>query len=188
VRLVLSWGNHLQAIPYPVAERKSRIHSNNGPDPTGSNAAPGLTHSAAFTTGPALVVRMCGRLLLRLGRLILRRQLGSCCLCMAVLDLDVSGNMGLGETPRTFFGWWAALQAETSRRTSPLDLDVANALQRMWTVEEGGAPRTWQPGATNVIPGMDTMDSTLRELLIGVAQAGSWAVWMGVFTKGWNYL
>ena len=32
------------------------------------------------------------------------------------------------------------------------------------------------------------MDSTLRELLIGVAQAGSWAVWMGVFTKGWMEL
>ena len=29
------------------------------------------------------------------------------------------------------------------------------------------------------------MDSTLKELLEGVAQAGSWALWMGVFTRGW---
>jgi hypothetical protein len=28
---------------------------------------------------------------------------------------------------------------------SPLDLDVANALKRMWKVEEGGALKTWQP-------------------------------------------
>jgi hypothetical protein len=27
---------------------------------------------------------------------------------------------------------WELVQAETSRRTSPLDIDVANALQRMW--------------------------------------------------------
>jgi hypothetical protein len=55
----------------------------------------------------------------------------------------------------------------------------------MWKVEEGGALRTWQPGAKNTIPGIDNMDSTLKELLEGVAQAGSWALWMGVFTRGW---
>jgi hypothetical protein len=27
---------------------------------------------------------------------------------------------------------WELVQAETSRRTSPLDMDVASALQRMW--------------------------------------------------------
>jgi hypothetical protein len=37
---------------------------------------------------------------------------------------------------------WELVQAETSRRTSPLDMDVANALQRMWKVKEGGALRT----------------------------------------------
>jgi hypothetical protein len=63
---------------------------------------------------------------------------------------------------------WELVQVETSRRTSPLDLDVANALQRMWKVEEGGALRTWQPGAQNTIPGIDSMDSTLKELLEGV--------------------
>jgi hypothetical protein len=57
---------------------------------------------------------------------------------------------------------WGLVQAEIPRRTSPLDLDVANALQRMWKVEEGGALRTWQPGATNVIPGIDNMDSMIH--------------------------
>jgi hypothetical protein len=45
--------------------------------------------------------------------------------------------MLLGETGRRKYG--ELMQAEISRRTSPLDLDVANALQRMWKVEEGGA-------------------------------------------------
>jgi hypothetical protein len=35
---------------------------------------------------------------------------------------------------------WELVQAETSRRTSPLDMDVANALQQMWKVEEGEGP------------------------------------------------
>jgi hypothetical protein len=55
----------------------------------------------------------------------------------------------------------------------------------MWKVEQGGAPRTWQPGAKNTIPGIDNMDSTPKGLLDGVAQAGLWALWMGVFTRGW---
>jgi hypothetical protein len=42
----------------------------------------------------------------RLGRPRLRQQLGSC--CVAVLDLDVSGSMGLGH-PRSVSGWRAAL-------------------------------------------------------------------------------
>jgi hypothetical protein len=63
-------------------------------------------------------------------------------------------------------------------------MDMANALQRMWKVEEGGALRTWQLGAENTTAGIDSMDSTLKELLEGVAQAGPWALWMGVFTRG----
>jgi hypothetical protein len=65
---------------------------------------------------------------------------------------------------------WELVQAETSRRTNPLDMDgVSNALQRMWRVEEGGALRTWQPGAKNTIYDTrylymhtDNMDSTLK--------------------------
>jgi hypothetical protein len=49
-----------------------------------------------------------------------------------------------------------------------------------------GSLRTWQPGAKITKPGIDNMGSTLKELLEGVAQmAGSWALWMGVFTRGW---
>jgi hypothetical protein len=38
------------------------------------------------------------------------------------------------------------VQKETRNSKAPLDLDVANALKRMWKVEEGGALKTWQPG------------------------------------------
>jgi hypothetical protein len=41
---------------------------------------------------------------------------------------------------------WELVQAETSRRTSPLDMDVANALQRMWKVEDGGRRRPFERG------------------------------------------
>jgi hypothetical protein len=41
---------------------------------------------------------------------------------------------------------WALVQNETVDSKAPLDLDVANALKRMWKVEEGGALKTWQPG------------------------------------------
>jgi hypothetical protein len=40
---------------------------------------------------------------------------------------------------------WALVQKETRNSKAPLDLDVANALKRMWKVEEGGALKTWQP-------------------------------------------
>jgi hypothetical protein len=59
---------------------------------------------------------------------------------------------------------------------------------------EGGARRRPSNvatcGAENTIPGIDNLDdrstsSTLKELLEGVAQAGSWALWMGVFMRGW---
>jgi hypothetical protein len=55
----------------------------------------------------------------------------------------------------------ACTGGDLSRRTSPLDMDVANALQRMWKVEQGGTLRTWQPGAEKTIPGVsiDNMDS-----------------------------
>jgi hypothetical protein len=38
-----------------------------------------------------------------------------------------------------------------------LDMDVLNSLQRMWKEEEGGALRTWQPGAKITIPGIDNI-------------------------------
>jgi hypothetical protein len=31
-------------------------------------------------------------------------------------------------------------------------------------------------------------DDELRQLMEGVAEAGSWAVWMGVFSKSWMKL
>jgi hypothetical protein len=44
---------------------------------------------------------------------------------------------------------WTLVQKETMNSKRSLDLqvvDVANALKRMWKVEEGGALKTWQPG------------------------------------------
>jgi hypothetical protein len=41
---------------------------------------------------------------------------------------------------------WALVQKETMNSKAPQDLDVANALKRMWKVEEGGTLKTWQPG------------------------------------------
>jgi hypothetical protein len=90
------------------------------------------------------------------------------CACCGVVETPwhVVGECGYDKAVEIRVDWakrmWELVQAETSRRTSPLDMDVANALQRMWKVEEGGALRTWQPGAKNAIPGIDSMDSTLK--------------------------
>ena len=46
--------------------------------------------------------------------------------------------------------------------------------------------RRWDPGtlgpASEVVDGMDP---ELRRLYEGVATAGSWATWMGVFSRSW---
>jgi hypothetical protein len=80
---------------------------------------------------------------------------------------------------------WALVQKETVNSKAPLDLDVANALKRMWKVEEGGAPKMWQPGIDGHICVGNSVDSHLKGLIEKVAQAGSWAVWMGVYSRGW---
>jgi hypothetical protein len=41
---------------------------------------------------------------------------------------------------------WALVQEEIMASLAPLSLDVANALKRMWKVDDCGALRTWQPG------------------------------------------
>jgi hypothetical protein len=99
----------------------------------------------------------------------------NCAFCGVVeTPWHVVGECGQAKAVEIRVAWAKQMrQAETSRRISPLDMDVANALQRMWKVEEGGALRTWQPGAKNTTTGIDNMDSTLRELVEGVAQAGS---------------
>jgi hypothetical protein len=80
---------------------------------------------------------------------------------------------------------WALVQKETMNSKALLDLDVANALKRMWKVKEGGALKTWQPGTDGNIHGDNSVDSHLKGLIEKVAQPGSWAVWMGVYSRGW---
>ena len=80
---------------------------------------------------------------------------------------------------------WTLVQKETKNSKAPLDLGVANALKRMWKVEEGGALKTWQPGIDGNICVDNSVDSHLKGLIEKVAQAGSWAVWMGVYSRGW---
>ena len=80
---------------------------------------------------------------------------------------------------------WRLVQEETMDSKAPLALDVANALRRMWKVEDGGALQTWQPDTDGNIHGCSNIDNRLKGLIENVTQAGSWAVWMGVFSRGW---
>ena len=81
---------------------------------------------------------------------------------------------------------WKLVQKETTDSKAPLPLDVANAPKRMWKVEEGGTLRTWQPGTTGNMHDNSSINSHLKGLIDKVTQAGSWAVWMGVFSRGWR--
>jgi hypothetical protein len=44
------------------------------------------------------------------------------------------------------------------------------------------------PGSIGPVGGCLNEDAEMRELLEGVAAAGSWAVWMGVFSRSWMQL
>jgi hypothetical protein len=46
----------------------------------------------------------------------------------------------------------------------------------------------WAPGTTGPLGTCLSEDVELRQLMEGVAGAGSWAVWMGVFSKSWMKL
>jgi hypothetical protein len=60
---------------------------------------------------------------------------------------------------------WALVQKETTNSKAPLDLDVANALKRMWKVDEGEA-------IDGNICVDNSVDSHLKGLIEKVAQAG----------------
>jgi hypothetical protein len=98
------------------------------------------------------------------------------CACCGVVEASwhVVGECGHAKAVELRGDWakrmWELVQAETSRRTSPLDMDVANHCNECGRWRKEGRLRTWQPGAKNTIPGIDNMDSTLKELLEGVAR------------------
>jgi hypothetical protein len=85
---------------------------------------------------------------------------------------------------------WDVLQKETAvQKGKPaLRVDVANAVRRLWKVDGDGRIPAWAPGTTGPLGTCLSEDDELRQLIEGVAEAGSWAVWMGVFSKSWMEL
>jgi hypothetical protein len=78
---------------------------------------------------------------------------------------------------------WEALKKETAvqKGKTALRVDVANAVRRLWKVDADGRIPAWAPGATGFLGDCLSEDDELRQLIKGVASAGSLAVWMGVF-------
>ena len=85
---------------------------------------------------------------------------------------------------------WDVLQKETAvqKGKTALRVDVANAVRRLWKVDADGRIPAWAPGTTGPLGTCLSEDDELRQLMEGVAEAGSWAVWMGVFSKSWMKL
>merc|ERR1712185_377184 len=79
---------------------------------------------------------------------------------------------------------WSEVRAELAQEYSPLDVRVANAVRRLWSLDESERLREWAPGPA----GGAGLDGELQRLLEAVAKAGSWSVWMGVFDRGWMEL
>ena len=82
---------------------------------------------------------------------------------------------------------WTEVSAELTHAYSPLDVRVANAVRRLWSLDENERLRSWAPGMVGPAAGAG-LDGDLQRLLEAVAKAGSWSVWMGVFDRGWMEL
>ena len=83
---------------------------------------------------------------------------------------------------------WAEVRKEVCRPRQALDMQVANAVCRLWSLEgSGGYLRSWAVGSAEAVAGHG-LDGRMAELLESIAKAGSWATWMGVFQPGWMEL
>ena len=82
---------------------------------------------------------------------------------------------------------WTEVSAELTHAYSPLDARVANAVRRLWSLDESERLQSWAPGTVGPAAGAG-LDGDLQRLLEDVAKAGSWSVWMGVFDRGWMEL
>ena len=82
---------------------------------------------------------------------------------------------------------WAELSAELTHQFAPLDVRVANAVRRLWSLDEHERLRSWAPGTAGPAAGAE-LGGELQRLLEAVARAGSWSAWMGVFDRGWMEL
>jgi hypothetical protein len=75
-----------------------------------------------------------------------------------------------------------------AKTKTALRVDVANAVRRLWKADDDGRIPAWAPGTTGFLGDCLSEDDELRQLIEGVASAGSWAVWMGVFSRSWMRL
>ena len=78
---------------------------------------------------------------------------------------------------------WAEVSAEISSEHSPLDVRVAAAVRRLWSLNDDERLREWAPGTVGPAAGA-ALGGELQRLLEAVAKAGSWSVWMGVCDRG----
>ena len=70
---------------------------------------------------------------------------------------------------------WAEVSAELVHVHSPLDVRVANAVRRLWSLDEEQRLREWAPGTAGPVMNAG-LDGELQRLLEEVARAGSWSV------------
>jgi hypothetical protein len=103
----------------------------------------------------------------------------------------VLGECGAGGAREMRHKWaermWTEVSAELTHEYSPLDARVANAVRRLWSLDECERLQSWAPGTAGPAAGAG-LDGNLQRLLANVAKAGSWSVWMGVFDRGWMEL
>jgi hypothetical protein len=69
-----------------------------------------------------------------------------------------------------------------------LRVGVVNAVRRLRKVDGDGCVPAWAPGATGLLGDCLSEDDELRQSIEGVANVGSLAVWMGVFSRSWMKL
>ena len=78
-----------------------------------------------------------------------------------------------------------ACSAEREDGASCVDVNAANAVRRLRKADEDGRGPAWAPGATGFLGNCLSEDDELRQLIEEVANAGSWVVWMGIFSRSW---
>ena len=63
---------------------------------------------------------------------------------------------------------WAELSAELTQEHSPLDVRVANAVRRLWSLDSSERLRAWAPGTVGPAAGV-ALDGEMQRLLEKVA-------------------
>ena len=119
---------------------------------------------------------------------------GDCTACGAghtedpVHVIGACGEPAAAEVRAKFVGdMWGVIAGAMREPTHALDADLAQAIRRLWSMADDGTQlRQWLPGTLG--PASEcaaALDSELRRMYEDVARAGSWAIWMGVFSRSW---